>query len=110
MKIRKGDKVKVTTGKNRGTIGTVLVVNPKKNSVVVDGVNVKKRAIKKSETNNESYIYLQHPVNASNVRLVDDNGVYLKSRTEIKTAEVVKAPVKKAKAVKGETKSKSKTK
>jgi large subunit ribosomal protein L24 len=111
MKIRKGDKVKVTTGKNKGIVGTVLSVNTKKNAVVVEGVNVKKRAVKKTESNNENYIYLQHAVNASNVRLVDDNGAYTKERAAKPAVEKkAEASEKKTKAVKGEKKSKSKAK
>ncbi len=125
MKIRKGDKVKVTTGKYRGTIGAVLSVDAKANKVVVEGVNVKKRAIKKSDSNNENYIFVQHPVDASNVRLVDDNGAYVKKRELLKKPEAapktaeVKDAAPKAKASrakkdtkveKGEKKTKSKSK
>jgi large subunit ribosomal protein L24 len=97
MKIQKGDKVKVTTGKNKGIVGAVLSVNTKKNLVVVEGVNVRKRAVKKTETNNENYIYLQHGINASNVRLVDDNGAFTKVRS---AKPAVEAVVKKAAAPK----------
>lgn len=108
MKIKKGDKVKVTTGKYEGTIGAVLEVRTKKNQVLIDGVNVKKRAVKHSESNTESYTYIQHPINASNVRLVDENNKYLKKREEQKVTK--KEAPKKSKVEKGEKKTESKTK
>lgn len=40
MKIKKGDKVKVLAGKNRGKIGKVLEVKPKEGKIVVEGVNL----------------------------------------------------------------------
>ncbi len=43
IKIRKGDLVQVLTGKDRGKQGTVSRVLPKKNKVIVDGVNVAKK-------------------------------------------------------------------
>lgn len=43
LKIRKGDRVQVLTGKDRGKQGTVSRVLPKKNKVIVDGVNVAKK-------------------------------------------------------------------
>src|SRR2546423_374605 len=43
MKLRKGDKVKVLSGKDRGKEGTVMRVLPKENKVIVDGVNMAKR-------------------------------------------------------------------
>jgi large subunit ribosomal protein L24 len=43
MKLVKGDKVKVLSGKDRGKEGTVMRVLPKDNKVIVDGVNMAKR-------------------------------------------------------------------
>lgn len=43
MKLRKGDRVQVLAGKDRGQTGTIMRVIPKANKVVVDGVNVVKR-------------------------------------------------------------------
>jgi large subunit ribosomal protein L24 len=40
MKIKKGDKVKVISGKDRGKIGTVEMVDRSKNKVIVSGVNL----------------------------------------------------------------------
>jgi len=43
MKLRKGDRVQVLSGKDRGQTGTIMRVLPKVNKVIVDGVNVAKR-------------------------------------------------------------------
>src|SRR3954447_547862 len=43
FKIRKGDTVKVMSGKDKGKTGTVLTVEPKKNRVFVDGLNMTTR-------------------------------------------------------------------
>src|SRR5438045_8597780 len=43
MKLVKGDRVRVLTGKDRGKEGTVMRVLPKDNKVIVDGVNMAKR-------------------------------------------------------------------
>lgn len=46
MKIRKGDEVQVLSGKHRGKTGEVIRAIPKKNTVVVAGVNIAKRSQK----------------------------------------------------------------
>ena len=43
MKLVKGDRVRVLSGKDRGKEGTVMRVLPKENKVIVDGVNMAKR-------------------------------------------------------------------
>ena len=43
MKLRKGDRVKVLTGKDRGKEGEIMRVIPKDGKVIVDGVNVAKK-------------------------------------------------------------------
>jgi len=43
MKLKKGDRVQVLQGKDRGQTGTITRVLPKENRVIVDGVNVAKR-------------------------------------------------------------------
>lgn len=72
MKIKKGDKVKVITGKYKGTEGVVIKSIPKKNLIIVDGVNVKKKTIKqKGSDSNNNFDYILHPIHVSNVKLID---------------------------------------
>lgn len=115
MKVKKGDKVKVTTGKHKGTIGEVLSVNNKRNAVVIEGVNVKKRALDKraqsDSAQSENFVYIQHPIHASNVRLVDASGNYIKSGTsKPATKKSVKKPAKAASKVKKTSEKPKKTK
>lgn len=85
MKIKQGDKIKVTTGKYKGTEGTVSKVLKKKDRVLVEGVNVKKRAVKKSDSNNENFVYLQHSIHVSNVRLAQENSKETKTTKKKKS-------------------------
>ena len=56
INIRKGDKVMVLLGKDRGKISTVEKVNPKKGKVLVAGVNIYKRHMGKKVTGQEGTI------------------------------------------------------
>lgn len=49
MKIKKGDKVKIMSGKDKGREGLVERVYPKSNKVLITGVNIYKKHIKKNE-------------------------------------------------------------
>ena len=69
MKIKKGDKVKVITGKDKGKTGVVSRSLPKQDMVVVDGLNKKKkvqRARKQGEKG--KIIEISHPIHVSNVK------------------------------------------
>lgn len=71
MKIQKGDKVKVLYGKDSGKIATVLSVNPVKNKVVVDGLNIYKKALKgDGKTRKSSIVEIVKPMYASKVMFV----------------------------------------
>ena len=72
MKIRKGDRVKVIRGNDKGKEGVVLRVDPEKNRVVVQGINVRKRHRKPSQTSPDGGIVeFEAPFHASNVMLID---------------------------------------
>ncbi|MFM8381356.1 MAG: 50S ribosomal protein L24 [Actinomycetota bacterium] len=71
MKIKKGDEVRVISGKDKGKSGTVSRVLPDSNKVIVDGVNVVKKHQKASGTNKQGGIIERDmPLDASNVMLV----------------------------------------
>ena len=72
MKVKKGDRVKVIAGKDRGVISEVLRVFPKDNKVIVKGVGLVKKYIK--EKGESKQIQVERPIHASNVMLVDDKG------------------------------------
>lgn len=72
MKIRKGDRVVVLRGNERGKEGTILRVDREKNRVVIEGVNIRKRHRKPSAVDPEGGIMsFEAPLHASNVMLLD---------------------------------------
>jgi len=72
MKIRKGDTVKVLTGKDKGKTGTVLTALPKLDSVIIEGVNVVKKHQKSRRTRSQGQIIEKSmPLHASNVALME---------------------------------------
>lgn len=72
MKIKKGDKVKIISGSDKGKEGIVQAVYPKKNKVVVENVNVHKRHKKPTQQTPEgSVIDIYVPIDASKVALID---------------------------------------
>ena len=72
MKIKKGDKVIVIAGKDKGVIGDVLAVYPDTNKVAVEGVHILKKHIKPTQANPEGGIASQEaPIDASNVMIYD---------------------------------------
>jgi large subunit ribosomal protein L24 len=73
-KIRKGDKVIVTTGKDKGRQGEVLSVDPKAEKAVVDGLNIAIRHTKQSQTSQGGRQPKAMPIHVSNLAIVDGNG------------------------------------
>ena len=72
MKLRKGDKVFVITGKDKGKTGSVSAVLPREDKVVVDGVNVVKRHTKPSQKHPQGGILeITKPIAVSKVMAVD---------------------------------------
>lgn len=72
MKIKKGDKVIVVAGKNKGKTGTVSRALPKLDKVVIDGVNVVKKHRRANRANAKGQIVeIAMPVHVSNVMIAD---------------------------------------
>lgn len=72
MLIKKGDKVIVITGADKGKTGVVQRAYPKLEKVVVEGVNVKKKHKKPTQNNPEgSILEVYAPIHVSNVALID---------------------------------------
>jgi large subunit ribosomal protein L24 len=73
-KIKRGDRVVVIAGKDRGKRGTVRHVLPKHSRVVVEGVNVIKKHQRARQQGQQSQIVEREaPIHISNVMLVDPN-------------------------------------
>ena len=74
LKIRRDDEVVVISGKDRGKTGRVLRVEPRKQRVYVEGLNIVKRHQKPSALNPNAQagvIEREGPIHVSNVALVD---------------------------------------
>ena len=72
MKFKKGDKVIVVAGRDKGKSGSIVKVLREKNRVVLDGVNVMKKQQKaKRKGEKGSIIEVAMPIHASNVMIVD---------------------------------------
>ena len=72
MKIRKGDTVKVITGKDKGKTGSVLTVLKDTDQVIIEGINEVKRHQKNRRTRSQGQIIEKSmPIHVSNVSLVE---------------------------------------
>ncbi len=69
MHVKKNDNVLVLTGKDKGKIGKVVRAMPKKNMVVVEGINIRKRHRRaRREGEKGQVVSIEAPIHASNVR------------------------------------------
>ena len=74
-KIKKGDKVVVLTGKDKGKTGNVVRVLPKEERLVVGGINMVQRHTKPTQGDPQGGIkHKEAPLHVSNVAIVDSNG------------------------------------
>ena len=73
-KLRKGDKVVVLAGKDKGKEGTIASVDPKAGKAVVDGVNMAIRHTRQSQNSQGGRLPKALPIDLSNLALLDSNG------------------------------------
>ncbi|GGE84210.1 50S ribosomal protein L24 [Priestia taiwanensis] len=72
MHVKKGDKVQVISGKDKGKQGVILASFPKQNRVLVEGVNIVKKHSKPSQANPQGGIITKEaPIHVSNVMALD---------------------------------------
>ncbi|MBB5042002.1 MULTISPECIES: 50S ribosomal protein L24 [Shinella] len=71
QKIRKGDKVVVLTGKDKGRTGEVVQVMPKEDRAVVKGINLVKRHQRQTQTQEAGIITKEAPIHLSNIAIAD---------------------------------------
>nr|MDH3152641.1 50S ribosomal protein L24 [Bacillus licheniformis] len=72
MHVKKGDKVMVISGKDKGKQGVILATFPKKDRVIVEGVNMVKKHSKPTQANPQGGILNQEaPIHVSNVMPLD---------------------------------------
>ena len=91
--VKKGDHVEVISGNFKGSSGKILEVLPKKQRVLVEGVRLIKKHLRKSQDNPSGKIAEREgPIHISNVRLIETDG-----KAEKKKKEPAKKPAKTAK-------------
>ena len=73
-KLRKGDKVVVLAGKDKGKEGTIESVNPSANKAIVDGINRAIRHTRQTQTSQGGRLPKAMPIDLSNLALLDSNG------------------------------------
>ncbi|PKQ12213.1 MAG: 50S ribosomal protein L24 [Alphaproteobacteria bacterium HGW-Alphaproteobacteria-1] len=73
-KLKKGDKVVVLAGKDKGQTGTILSVDPKAGKAVVEGVNMAIRHTRQSQSSQGGRIPKAMPIDLSNLAILDKNG------------------------------------
>ncbi|MEL6954135.1 MAG: 50S ribosomal protein L24 [Pseudomonadota bacterium] len=73
-KLKKGDKVVVLAGKDKGKEGEITQVMPQDGKAVVDGINMAIRHTKQSAQSQGGRIPKAMPINLSNLALLDSNG------------------------------------
>ena len=73
-KLKKGDKVVVLAGKDKGREGTIVSVDPKAGKAVVEGINMAIRHTRQSQASQGGRIPKAMPVDLSNLAIVDKNG------------------------------------
>ena len=70
--VKKGDEVQVISGNHRGARGKILQVLPKKQQVLIEGVRLIKKSVRKSQDNpNGAIITREGPIHISNVKIVE---------------------------------------
>ncbi|HET7628999.1 MAG TPA: 50S ribosomal protein L24 [Bacillales bacterium] len=95
MHVKKGDKVQVISGKDKGKQGVILQALPKQNRVIVEGVNIVKKHAKPSQDNPQGGIIdLEAPIHVSNVMPLDPDsneptrvGYQIKNGTKLRIAK-----------------------
>jgi large subunit ribosomal protein L24 len=99
LQVRKGDRVQVISGKDKGLVGEVIAVYPDRNRVTVAGVNIVKRHLRDTsaqpqsrQTTKGGIVSSEAPIHASNVQLVvkNDKGDEVVTRVGYTRAEVIK--------------------
>ncbi len=73
-KLRKGDKVVVLSGKDKGSQGEITTVMPSKGKAVVEGVNIAIRHTKQTQSSQGGRVPTAVPVDLSNLAIIDSKG------------------------------------
>ena len=86
--VKKGDEVQVLSGNHRGARGKILQVLPKKQQVLIEGVRLIKKSVRKSQDNpNGAIVTREGPIHISNVEIVETKPKRTKKEKEKGKAE-----------------------
>ena len=99
-KIKKGDQVIVTTGRDKGRRGEVIQVLREENRVLVQGCNIVKRHTRPTQTNPGGIINKEAPLHVSNVAHIDpDSGSATRVGYEVKDGKKIRIARRSGKAL-----------
>jgi len=102
QKIKKGDKVVILSGKDKGRTGEVVKSMPKEGKVIVSGINVHARHRKASQTNPQSGIDRKEaPLHVSNVAIATADGKSSRVRFEVRDGKKVRVAAKTGELIHG---------
>ena len=102
LKIKKGDRVVVLSGKDKGRTGEVTRSMPKDGKVIVSGVNVATRHRKPSQANPQGGLEkVEAPLHVSKVAHVTADGKPTRVRFEVRDGEKVRVAVKSGEKIDG---------
>ena len=102
QKIKKGDKVVVLSGKDKGRTGEVVKAMPKDGKVIVSGINVHARHRKPSQTNPQGGIERKEaPLHVSKVALATADGKPTRVRFEVRDGKKVRVAAKTGELIHG---------
>ena len=101
-KIKKGDRVVVLSGKDKGRTGEVTKAMPKEGKVIVSGINVHARHRKPSQTNPQGGIERKEaPLHVSNVAIATADGKPTRVRFEMRDGKKVRVEAKTGELIHG---------
>ena len=102
QKIKKGDKVVVLSGKDKGRTGEVVKAMPKDGKVIVSGINVHARHRKPSQTNPQGGIERKEaPLHVSKVAIATADGKPSRVRFEVRDGKKVRVAAKSGELIHG---------
>jgi large subunit ribosomal protein L24 len=102
QKIKKGDKVVVLSGKDKGRTGEVVKAMPKEGKVIVSGINVHARHRKPSQLNPQGGIERKEaPLHISKVAIATADGKPSRVRFEVREGKKVRVAVKSGELIHG---------
>lgn len=100
MRVKKGDTVVITAGKDKGKTGKVVATSPKKNKVIVEGCNMQTKHAKAKQNVPAEIKHIEGPIDASNVMLYDTKAkAVVKTTYQFKDGKKVRVSKKDGKEI-----------